>query len=125
MKALGLFNILGVVLAGTIAASAADLVPAADFGLRVQRGYTLSLFADNDLAPDTRCMTLDSRGRVVVANGKSIRTLIDEDGDGQADDFIEFAKVQRGVMGLCFDGFSLFVAADGWLERFEDADGDG
>ncbi len=123
MKALRIIGLTCAVLA--VRLSAADLVPAADLGLRVQRGFTLTLFADNDLAPDTWCMTIDSLGRVVVGNGKSIRTLVDEDGDGEADDSIEFARVERGVMGLCFDGTSLFVAADGWLSRFDDADGDG
>lgn len=112
-------------LALAFPAGAADLVPAQDFGLRLERGFRLSLYAGNDLAPDTYCMTLDPLGRVVVANGRSIRTLLDENHDGQAEDSVEFAPVQRGVMGMCFVGSSLFVAADGWLERFDDADGDG
>src|SRR5829696_2119897 len=62
-----------------ITAHGADLVPATDFGLRVQRGFEITLFADNDLVPDTWCMTIDARGRVVVANGSSIRTLSDDD----------------------------------------------
>ena len=103
---------------------AADLVPVIDAGLRVERGFRISLFADHDLAPDTWCMTLDARGRVVVGNGQSIRTLADDDGDGVADRAVEFAKVERGVMGMCFDGTSLYVAADGWLQRYDDADGD-
>src|SRR5688572_18902705 len=94
---------------------AADLVPVAELGLRVERGFAVTLFADNDLAPDTWCMTIDSLGRVVVANGQSIRTLADDDGDGAADRAIEFTRVERGVMGMCFDGTSLYVAADGWF----------
>ena len=104
---------------------AADLVPVPALGLRVERGFYVSLFADNDLAPDTWCMTIDSYGRVVVANGQSIRTLADDDGDGEADRVIEFARVTRGVMGMCFDGSSLYAVADGWFERFDDANGDG
>jgi len=104
---------------------AADLVPAPNAGLRVERGFRIELFADHNLAPDTWCMTLDAAGRVVVANGHSIRTLPDDDGDGIADDAVEFARVERGVMGMCFDGKSLYVVADGWLERFDDADDDG
>jgi putative membrane-bound dehydrogenase-like protein len=103
---------------------AADLVPVPALGLRAERGFEVTLFADNDLAPDTWCMTLDSQGRVVVANGQSIRTLVDDDGDNEADRAIEFARVSRGVMGMCFDGTSLFVSADGWLQRYEDANGD-
>jgi len=103
---------------------AADLVPMAELGLRVERGFAVTLFADNDLAPDTWCMTIDSLGRVVVANGQSIRTLADDDGDGEADRAIEFARVERGVMGMCFDGTSLYVAGDGWFSRYDDENGD-
>ena len=103
---------------------AADLVPVIDAGLRVERGFRIALFADHDLAPDTWCMTLDARGRVVVGNGQSIRTLADDDDDGVADRAVEFARLERGVMGMCFDGTSLYVAADGWLQRYDDADGD-
>jgi len=116
---------LGFALAcGWLRLAAADLVPVPDLGLRVERGFAITEFADNNLAPDTWCMTIDSRGRVVVANSKSIRVLIDEDGDGEADDFITFANVERGVMGMCFDGNSLYVAADGWLMRYDDENGD-
>ncbi len=99
-------------------------MPIPDFGLRLERGFAISEFAGNDLAPDVWCMTLDAAGRVVVGNGNSIRVLVDEDGDGEAEDFITFAKVERGVMGLCFDGNSLYAAADGWLQRYDDANGD-
>ncbi len=106
-------------------AAGADLVPVPALGLRVERGFNVTLFADNDLAPDTWCMTIDARGRVVVGNAQSIRTLADDDGDGEADRAVEFAKVERGVMGMCFDGTSLYAVADGWFERFDDSDGDG
>jgi putative membrane-bound dehydrogenase-like protein len=117
--------LLWLAFAGSISsARAADLVAVPDFGLRIERGFAISEFAGNDLAPDVWCMTLDAAGRVVVGNGNSIRVLVDEDGDGEADDFITFAKVERGVMGLCFDGNSLYATADGWLQRYEDANGD-
>ena len=119
------FISLGLALAcGSLPLAAADLVPVPELGLRIERGFAITEFADNNLAPDTWCMTLDSHGRVVVANGKSIRVLIDDDGDGEADDFITFATVERGVMGMCFDGNSLYAAADGWLMRYDDANGD-
>ena len=103
---------------------APTLAPLPGMGLRVERGFRITLFADHDLAPDTWCMTLDARGRVVVGNGQSIRTLADDNADGTADRAVEFAKLERGVMGMRFDGTSLYVAADGWLQRYDDADGD-
>src|SRR4051794_9117670 len=80
----------------------ADLVPNPEFGLRLQRGFDIHIVADNDLAPDTWCSTFDSRGRLVVANSQSIRTLVDTDGDGRADASTVFTHVSKGVMGMFF-----------------------
>jgi putative membrane-bound dehydrogenase-like protein len=108
-----------------LAARAADLVPVPDFGLRLQRGFNISLVADNNLATDTYCMTFDSRGRLFVANSQSIRMLTDTDGDGVADTATVFANLSRGAMGMCFDGNTLYVAGDQALWRFQDQDGNG
>ena len=117
----------GLVLAGLVAPCIAwaDLAPVPDLGLRLERGFAITEFAGNDLAPDTWCMTFDSFGRLVVGNGQSIRVLVDEDEDGVADDSITFATVERGVMGMCFVGHTLYASADGWLLRYQDANGDG
>lgn len=106
-------------------ASAADLVANNDLGLRLQRGFTIELVADADTAPDTYCMTFDALGRLVVANGQSIRTLIDNDEDGLADQAIVFANLGRGAMGMCFDGPTLYVLGDQALLRYQDMDGNG
>jgi len=103
----------------------ADLVPVPELGLRLQRGFTISLVADNDTAPDTWCMTFDARGRLVVGNAHSIRTLLDTDGNGVADTAQVFAPLNRGAMGLCFDGTLLYALADEALLRFQDSNGDG
>src|SRR5436305_10559728 len=50
-------------------------------GLRVPPGFEVREFAGDDLAHDIFTMTLDSRGRVVVAGRGYIRLLIDDDGD--------------------------------------------
>ena len=117
----------GLVLVGLVVPgiAQADLAPVPDLGLRLERGFEITEFAGNDLAPDTWCMTFDSFGRLVVGNGQSIRVLIDEDDDGVADDSITFATVERGVMGMCFVGHTLYASADGWLLRYVDVDGDG
>ena len=125
MKAISIIGLSSLLLLGAASSLSADLVPVPDLGLRVERGFQVTLFADNNLAPDTWCMTTDANGRVVVGNGLSIRTLHDDNNDGVADRAVEFARVERGVMGLCFDGNSLYAVADGWLERFDDANGDG
>src|SRR5262249_2007109 len=46
-------------------------------------------------------------------------------GDGIADDAVDFAQTRTGGMGLCFDGNDLLFTGDGGLWRFADADGDG
>lgn len=109
----------------SVVARAADLVPVPEFGLRIQRGFTITLVADHDVAADTYCMTFDSRGRLFVANSQSIRMLTDSDADGVADTATVFANLSRGAMGMCFDGNTLYAVGDQALWRFHDEDGNG
>ncbi len=104
---------------------AADLVPVNALGLRIARGFRISVFADSDLANDIYSMTLDSRGNVVVTGPGYIRTLRDVDNDGVADSATLFAPTRTGGMGMCFDGPILHFVGDGGLFRFADSDLDG
>src|SRR5262245_18212272 len=79
-----------------------------DFGLQLPPGFQVSLYADNDLAPDVYAMTLDAQGRVVVTSQGYIQTLEDTDGDGRADTATLFATTATGGMGMCFDGSDLY-----------------
>lgn len=107
-------------LAGSVLA--ADSLP----WLRVPPGFEVTEFAGSDLANDIFSLTLDARGRVVVAGRGYIRILIDDNHDGRADRALEFATAPKdGAMGLCWDGDALFVVGDGGLRRYRDADGDG
>src|SRR6185436_10864475 len=117
--------ILLLLLAICSTVSAADLLPVNALGLRVARGFRVSLFADTDLAPDIYSMTLDSQGNVVVSSQGYIRTLLDTDGDGDADTFRDFATTGTGAMGMCFYGRNLYFVGDGalWLLRDENGDG--
>ena len=101
--------------------------PADDhLGLRVPPGFAVTEVADSALANDIFRMTLDPRGRVVVAGRGYIRTLIDDDGDGRADRSVEFVDGPRdGAMGLLWEGDTLYVTGDGGLRRYRDRDGDG
>src|SRR5215211_6020880 len=107
------------------AGAQSDLVPFNDLGLRVARGFRVTLYADSSLANDIYAMTLDSGGRVVVTSRGYIRTLIDSDADGVADSATDFATTATGGMGLCFDGTDLYFTGDGFFSRYEDANGDG
>ena len=64
-------------------------------------------------------MTVDPRGRVVVAGRGYIRILVDDDGDGKADRAIDFADAPKdGAMGLLWEGDTLYFTGDGGLRRF-------
>jgi putative membrane-bound dehydrogenase-like protein len=106
---------------------AATMATADDrLGLRVPPGFEVIEFADSTLANDIYRMTLDPRGRVVVAGRGYIRTLVDDDGDGRADRAIEFADGPRdGAMGLLWEGDTLYVTGDGGLRFYRDRDGNG
>src|SRR5688572_4869671 len=103
---------------------AADLVAIPALGLRVARGFEVTLYANETLANDIYAMTLDSRGNVVVTSQGYIRTLQDRNNDGFADASTEFAHTTTGGMGMCFDGPDLMFVGDGGLWRFRDANED-
>jgi putative membrane-bound dehydrogenase-like protein len=115
-----------VLLAGCLTSPAAEGKRQVQHGLRVPAGFEVSEFADSSLANDIYTMTLDSKGRVVVAGRGYIRILEDKNGDGRADSAIEFAPVPKsGAMGLLWEGNTLYCTGDAGLLRFRDADGDG
>ncbi len=106
------------------------LVPAApaageaQLGLRVPPGFEVAEFADSKLANDIFCMTLDPRGRVVVAGRGYIRILVDDDNDGRADRALEFAQGPTdGAMGLLWEGDRLYFTGDGGLRSYRAANG--
>jgi putative membrane-bound dehydrogenase-like protein len=95
-------------------------------GLRLPVGFDVTEFAGSDLANDIYCMTVDPKGRIVVAGRGYIRILVDDNGDGKADRAIDFADSPKdGAMGMLWEEDTLYVTGDGGLRRFRDADGDG
>jgi putative membrane-bound dehydrogenase-like protein len=118
---------MGFISALLLCATLMSAAPAGgELGLRVPPGFAVHEFAGSALANDIYRMTLDPRGRVVVAGRGYIRTLVDDGGDGRADRAIEFADGPRdGAMGLLFEGDTLYVMGDGGLRRYRDRDGDG
>ncbi|MDB5390064.1 MAG: Cytochrome c, partial [Planctomycetaceae bacterium] len=94
-------------------------------GLTVPEGFSVSLYADDDLAHDIYSLTVDSQGRVVVAGRGYVRILIDEDGDGKAEKYKQFSEVPaNGAMGMFFLGGDLICTGDSGLLRLRDADHD-
>lgn len=96
-----------------------------EIGVQVPEGFEVTEFAGDELAHDIYSMTIDSKGRVVVAGAGYVKILVDNDGDGKADEaklFSEFPK--NGAQGMYFNGSSLVCIGDGGLLRLKDADGD-
>lgn len=104
----------------------AVLVAQDDLGIRAPDGFEISLFAGDDLVHDIYSMTVDSQGRIVVAGAGYIKTLHDDDGDGQADRATLFSdKPKSGAHGLLADGNTLYASGDNGIWKFTDKDGDG
>ena len=94
-------------------------------GLKVPPGFEVIEFADGKLANDIQVMTVDPKGRVIVAGRGYIRILIDDDGDGKADRALDFAAEPKdGAMGLLWEGDTLYVIGDGGLRRITSKSGD-
>ena len=94
-------------------------------GLRCPPGFEVVEFADAKLANDIHCLTIDPKGRVVVAGRGYIRILVDDDGDGKADRALDFASTPKdGAMGLLWEGDTLYAMGDGGLRRFTSKNGD-
>ena len=87
---------------------------AEDLGVKVPEGFSVQLYADDELAHDVFSMTFDSAGRVVVSGPGYVRILIDDNGDGKADRFKQFADGPAGgAQGMYFHGADLFCSGDG------------
>src|SRR5712691_3027678 len=90
-----------------------------EHGLRVPAGFEVVEYADSSLANDIYTMTIDPKGRIVVAGRGYIRILVDKAGKGRADSFIQVADVPKdGAMGLLWEGDQLYFTGDGGLRRF-------
>lgn len=95
-------------------------------GFAVPEGFEVTLYADDALATDIFAMTIDARGRVVVASKNYIKTLHDTDGDGRADKATLFSDLPKsGAHGMYFDGDDLICDGDNGVRRLYDTDGDG
>ncbi len=89
-------------------------------GLRAPTGFKVTEYAGSELANDITCMTIDTKGRIVVAGKGYIRTLIDEKNTGRASKAVEFTNdVKDQAMGLFWETDQAFAVVDGGLWRFK------
>ena len=97
-----------------------------DLGIRVPDGFEVSLYADDALAHDIFSMTIDAKGRVVVAGLNYVKILHDEDHDGRAEKATLYSEVPAsGAHGMYFDGPDLICTGDNSVMRLIDRDADG
>jgi putative membrane-bound dehydrogenase-like protein len=103
--------------------------------VKAPKGFDVSLFAGPPQVTYPVCITTSVDGEVFVGvdeqgslgkdpgRGKVVR-CIDTDGDGKADKFNDFAKMDH-PRGLIYDNGSLWVLHPPFLTVFHDVDGDG
>jgi len=98
----------------------------AEDSFQVPLHFEVTRFADDDLAHDITSLTIDSHGQVVVAGPGYVKTLYDDDGNGNADRATIFShKPASGAHGLLFVGDDLICTGDNSLMIQRDRNGDG
>ncbi len=99
---------------------------AKNLGFSVPAGFEVSLYADDTLATDIHSMTVDAKGRLVVASRGWVKILHDTKGIGKADKATLFSdRPKSGAHGMYFDGNDLICNGDQGVRRLIDTDGDG
>lgn len=87
-------------------------------GLRVPAGFEVAEFADSKLANDIFHLSLDPKGRVVVAGPGYLRLLLDEKNTGKATRAVDLLpEIKQGAQGVLWEGDTLYYVADGGLRR--------
>ena len=87
-------------------------------------GFEAIEYANPTLANDIFTLHIDRQSRVVVSGPGYVRELVDADGDGVAEKSREvIAGLKQGAMGLLWEEETLFVVADGGLQRYTNVNG--
>ena len=102
----------------------------------VPQDVEVSLFAQQPLVRNPCAIAFDAEGRLCVGMGPQYRSpkpatpgdsvwiLLDEDGDGKAEDSRQFATGFNAIQGLAWRGDSLWIANAPDLTVVRDLDGD-
>ncbi|MEE9611181.1 MAG: sorbosone dehydrogenase family protein [Desulfatiglandales bacterium] len=92
--------------------------------LEVPEGFTISVYASG--LESARFMAIDDNGDIYLSQTKKgkISVLRDLNGDGVADEALEYAEGLNLPHGLAFDGDWLYVAENDKVVRLIDEDGD-
>lgn len=86
----------------------------------VPPGFRIYRAANAELCGGSYDITFDGQGRLLVGDGKAVRRLADDDGDGVYDRFEVIAEGlgSRGPQGLLVYGDSLYAVGGDGLQRF-------
>lgn len=99
---------------------------AKNLGFSVPEGFEVSLYADDALVTDIHAMTVDAKGRIVVASKGYIKILHDTKRAGKADKATIFSTLPKsGAHGMYFDGNDLICNGDQGVRRLVDSTGQG
>jgi len=108
---------------GMLSTLVRDSVWGAD--MAVPEGFVATIVANDSFVHDAFTLTTDSQGRPVVSGPGYIRTLMDDDQDGDFDRFVTWSHLPaQGAQGLWAEGNSVYWVGDKGLWRSEDTDGD-
>ena len=104
----------------------AEFVSYPKLGIKIAKGFNITLFANPNIASDVYSMTIDPEGSVVISSRGYIKRLIDEDGDGIAEKDLLLRQSSSGAMGMLYvDKRTLLASEGGKFNRYIDEDGDG
>jgi len=114
-----------LLLVAWISAGASGRASAEDLGMSVPPGFEINLYAGDDLAHNIFALTVDAKGRVVVAGPGYVKILHDDNQDGKADRATDYATFPgSGAHGMYFDGPDLILTGDNGLWKIRDTNGD-
>jgi putative heme-binding domain-containing protein len=110
-------------LACTLTLAAGVRADEPNHGFKVPPGFKVSLYADDNLATDIYSLTIDAKGRVVVAGKGYVKILVDDHNSGKANRAILFSEVPKsGAQGMYFDEGDLIAVGDRGVRRLTGKD---
>jgi putative heme-binding domain-containing protein len=108
-----------------ICAMFSQRITAAETSFEVPNGFEVEVVAGDQLVHDAFCMTTDSKGQPIVSGPGYVRTLIDDDGNGVYDRYVNWTNAPKeGAQGLWSEGRMLLWVGDGGLWKSIDQNGD-
>ncbi len=114
-----LAGLLASLLCLSLALAITCATQSAELGIEVPAGFKVEQFAGDDLVHNIYALTINAQGQVVVSGPDYIVTLLDQEGDGVADEARPFSdRPGSGAQGLLCLGDDMLCTGDNGLWRF-------